>query len=253
MVKKRSSEDGEHFYHVNGYERKFPSVTTILSRVLKTPAGIEIWKKNLRKKGIDPDIELQRRAEIGTLVHYRILNGLAIDDLELPNIPYKDWDDDYEDCIFLASCMFDDLVEEWDLGYPRWFETNLHHDQFKYAGQFDGLLPIDGKMTLIDLKTSKSAYPKHFVQLGGYAMALERMGYEIDQGMIITVHPFVEGNPKLKAYPFKVDHEQLTQYGEIFLEFASKFHYIYPELGFEGVPDYTCRHDVSRFHPKYLV
>lgn len=40
-----------------------------------------------------------------------------------------------------------------------------------YAGTFDGLHVIDGKLTLVDLKTSKDVYPDYALQLAAYRYA----------------------------------------------------------------------------------
>lgn len=40
-----------------------------------------------------------------------------------------------------------------------------------YAGTFDGLHLIDGKLTLVDLKTSKDVYPDYALQLAAYRYA----------------------------------------------------------------------------------
>lgn len=77
--------------------------------------------------------------------------------------------------------------------FVKWFEEvkpevigveqTVYSDMYKYAGCYDALLKIDGKVYLCDLKTTNASrkaplgiYPEHFIQLGAYAGALIEEG-----------------------------------------------------------------------------
>ena len=69
-------------------------------------------------------------------------------------------------------------------------EENIYSAQFNYAGTFDALLEIDGKVYLSDMKTTNVSrkapngiYAEYFIQLGAYALAyLEQREYEDKNG-----------------------------------------------------------------------
>jgi hypothetical protein len=56
-----------------------------------------------------------------------------------------------------------------------------------YAGKFDAVAKVNGKVTLIDFKTSSGIYDEHGIQLAGYQMAYEELGKSpaIEQRMIL--------------------------------------------------------------------
>ena len=84
-------------------------------------------------------------------------------------------------------------------------ERSIFSENFQYSGTFDGLIKINGKIYLSDLKTTNPSrkapngvYAENFIQLGAYALAyeeerqaeIERLGktdmVEIDDLMIIS-------------------------------------------------------------------
>lgn len=92
------------------------------------------------------------------------------------------------------------------LAFVNWFEEVnpkvlateqiIYSKQFDYAGTYDALLEIDGKVVLADVKTtnvSRTAplgiYPEMFLQLGGYSLAHheENPEQQIDDAMIVRV------------------------------------------------------------------
>lgn len=59
-------------------------------------------------------------------------------------------------------------------------EEVVYSEEFNYAGTYDGMMEIDGKVYLTDLKTTNSSrtapqgvYAENFLQLGAYALAHE--------------------------------------------------------------------------------
>tara|TARA_Y100000817_G_scaffold65790_1_gene49704 strand:+ start:67 stop:843 length:777 start_codon:yes stop_codon:yes gene_type:complete len=67
-------------------------------------------------------------------------------------------------------------------------ERAVYSRKHGYAGTCDLLAKVNGRLTLIDLKTSKSVYDSHFLQLEGYASALEEeLGIEIEDRAILRL------------------------------------------------------------------
>lgn len=70
----------------------------------------------------------------------------------------------------------------WYVDYRPEFvatEVQVVSEKHGFAGRYDVRAYLDEKLTLIDLKTSKRVYPtSHFVQLAGYELASQEMGYD---------------------------------------------------------------------------
>lgn len=88
--------------------------------------------------------------------------------------------------------------------FVKWFEQVqpevlnveeiIYSRTLKYAGAYDGMLSIDGKVYLTDLKTTNASrkapngvYSENFVQLGGYSLAHH------EQRQVDTDLPKIEG------------------------------------------------------------
>jgi len=66
-------------------------------------------------------------------------------------------------------------------------EEVVFHPDHLYAGRVDLVARLGGKLVVVDLKTSARAYPEHFLQVGGYALALRREGVEVEGGLILAL------------------------------------------------------------------
>lgn len=107
---------------------------------------------------------------------------------------------------------------------PILTEATVWHAELGYAGTFDGLWIIDGKVCLIDIKTSRNMWPEHSMQLAALKNAKTLLAknddgtwsetdfdYEIDRVAVIHIRPDDtenDGTPK-PAYIEMVDAEDL--------------------------------------------
>jgi genome maintenance exonuclease 1 len=66
-------------------------------------------------------------------------------------------------------------------------EEAVFHPEHRYAGRVDLVTRLGGKLFVVDLKTSARAYPEHFLQVGGYALALRSEGVEVEGGLILAL------------------------------------------------------------------
>jgi len=66
-------------------------------------------------------------------------------------------------------------------------EEAVFHPDHLYAGRVDLVARLGGKLFVVDLKTSARAYPEHFLQVGGYALALRREGVEVEGGLVLAL------------------------------------------------------------------
>lgn len=202
-----------HIYRFEG--NYYPSVTTILGEMISEPERLTQWKNN-NKNWKNQTGESQI---IGILVHYRILNGLAPQTLETPDIDFENIPKGALQKVELGEIMWDELGLE--IGYPRKVETFAVNMEHKFAGKPDLEAPIDGMYTLVDLKTSREVYESHRLQMGGYH---ELRGRIFDQAMLVSLHPNERGNSNLRAHTVVIPRKELDVYADKFVELAKEFH-----------------------------
>jgi len=117
-------------------------------------------------------------------------------------------------------------LEEYDalMSFVEWFdevkpkpiesEIAVFNDEHMYAGTVDFICEIDGKVTLIDFKTSANIYESHEAQLSAYNYALE---HKIEQQGILQLN--YKKNKKKKWKYTEVEYDL-----DLFLA-AKKFWY----------------------------
>jgi hypothetical protein len=159
------------YYRRNG--QYYPSVTYVLGYY---PKGkhFEEWLKNM---GRSADYIVRKAAEDGTKVHEMAesyLNGEEVSFLNQYSTPQYDPD------IWL---MFLRFVEFWETYNPKLIETEVHlfSDELKVAGTCDLVCEIDGKIWLLDLKTSNYIQTTYEIQTAVYGQCYEECyGKKID-------------------------------------------------------------------------
>ncbi len=185
-----------HTYMFEG--RTYPSVTTIL-QATDDKRGLEDWKRVFVSNDFRNADEYTKYTSIrGTLVHFNILNKIAhtvLDPSHLP--PLSEWYDRREQLISEVEWA-KKLWEETPITIrtPIVVETPYYHPDFCYAGTPDMIgrvsysNQLDGVITVIDLKTSRSVRESHRVQIGGYAQLVNRWnpGF-VRIGMLVYLHP----------------------------------------------------------------
>lgn len=159
------------YYRRNG--QYYPSVTYVLGYY---PKGkhFEEWLKNM---GRSADYIVRKAAEDGTIVHEMAetyLNGEEVNFLNQHGTPQYDPD------IWL---MFLRFVEFWETYNPKLIETEVHlfSDELRVAGTCDLICEIDGKIWLLDLKTSNHIQTTYEIQTAVYGQCYEECyGKKID-------------------------------------------------------------------------
>lgn len=134
-----------------------PSVTTIL-QMLNKPA-LNDWRARL---GIKKTEEIKNTAsDFGNLVH----SGVEAVCSE-QQIPYYS-DVRVKTAVENFKLWADANIQEWIA-----FEKAAYNDTFKYAGTVDAFARLkNGKLVLIDLKTSKKVNWEYYLQTVAYARA----------------------------------------------------------------------------------
>lgn len=165
---------------------------------------------------------LEDSANLGTMMH----DWIAADH---GACPYPD--------VSLAPSFFWEMVEEWEEFQKRHevkpvhSEITMWNDEFGYAGTADGVWEIDGKLSLIDIKTSRNTWDEHLMQLialhncetllieesEGKWKELDQLVY--DQMALVHIRPTdtdKQGNPmapfaELKSLDNNDEHELLWE------------------------------------------
>jgi hypothetical protein len=146
------------YYRRNG--KYYPSVTHVLNYYPKGPR-FEEWLKNM---GRSADYIIKKAAEDGTKVHDMIEQYLNGEELKFLN---KNNDPKYNPDVWQ---MFLRFVEFWETYNPKLIETEVHlfSDELKVAGTCDLICEIDGKIWLLDIKTSNMMHNTYPLQTSIY-------------------------------------------------------------------------------------
>jgi hypothetical protein len=194
----------------------YPSVTTIISNVLPVPEKLAAWKLSTGKEGVE---KMKASQIVGTLVHYRILNGLSPSLLEPPSFSPDDLPPGALEKIDLCEIMWDELALK--IGHPRKVERLLFNREHRFCGTPDLVAPVNDIYTLVDLKTSKDVYETHRIQMGGY---YELLGGAPERALLVSIHPTTYNNKFLRAHLHEIKKHELESLRDKFLELTEEFH-----------------------------
>lgn len=158
--------------------RQLAGASTMVGTFDLRADGLHRWIGREAATSGDADPGREKR-ELGTRVH-RVFERLAkghgvprLDALPESDLPYVKG-----------------LLKWWASRDPQVLacEQFVMHDELGYAGRYDLRARIGGKVTLIDLKTSKGLYPKYGAQLVAYDLAAEECGIgAADELLILKV------------------------------------------------------------------
>jgi len=158
----------------------YPSITTVLS--VRNKKGLFEWRKRV---GEDVANYVARKAaNRGTSVHHMCEDYIN-----------NDFDEEKHKKKFLPYVLFNQLresvLQKIDNIYAQ--ECGLYSDKYKVAGRVDCIAEYDGKLSIIDFKTSSKERSdewneSYYIQASAYAeMFEERTGIAINQVVILVV------------------------------------------------------------------
>ena len=176
---KATTTDGVRLYETPE-GNKYPSITTVLS--VRNKKGLFEWRKRV---GDDVANYVARKAaNRGTSVHHMCEDYLN-----------NDFDEEKHKKKFLPYVLFNQLresvLQKIDNIYAQ--ECGLYSDKYKVAGRVDCIAEYDGKLSIIDFKTSSKERSdawneSYYIQASAYAeMFEERTGIKINQVVILVV------------------------------------------------------------------
>ena len=146
-------DDEAHSYKVDGV--KIPSVTRVVDACF--PKHLVDWALS-----------------IGEEEYHRVIDEA----LEIGNDTHK-WIENYINGTFSEKTNPSiDAFIRWKTNYNVEFidsERKIYCDKYKYAGTVDAVAKINGRVCVIDFKTSKKIYKPYHLQVTAYAQAIKRI------------------------------------------------------------------------------
>jgi hypothetical protein len=197
-----------HQTYYNSMGQKVVGVTTALN--LKAKQALIGWAYKRGKDGLELYSSRDKAADIGTIVHARIMGyflGYEIDDY---NISREAWD--------LADQSMQSFYE-WARPRkvkPILVETQLVSEKYQFGGTPDVYGEMDDRLTLLDFKTGSGIYDDQFLQVAAYSQLLTENKYPHTKIILLNI-------PKSKGDRFRVEDasaEELALEFEEFLCFA---------------------------------
>ena len=151
-------DEGAHSYKVDGV--KVPSVTRVVDGCF--PKNLTDWALSVGKEEYDNVIN--EALEIGNHAHSWIENYIVYG--HACNVPGSH-----------IKPSIDAFLKWYEDVKPVWkdAERKIYCDKYKYAGTVDAVAKINGRVCVIDFKTSKKVYKPYHLQVTAYAQAIKRI------------------------------------------------------------------------------
>ena len=164
--------DGTRFYEIDG--QNYPSVTSVLS--IRSKQGIQKWRDSI---GNDvANFEMGRAARRGTATHTLVEQYIKGETPSIRSVlPLG---------LFKLLRPYVDQIDN-----IRFLETIMYSHNLKLVGQVDCIGEYNGKLSVIDFKSSNKAKEEswienYFIQTTAYAMMFEELyGEKIEQLVIL--------------------------------------------------------------------
>ena len=158
---------------------------------------------------------LKEAGEIGTDLHGMIeaycrrLLGETVADPVVKN-----------DRAYFAYSGFEEWAKSVDLK-PVSTEAMVYSKTHGYAGTFDLLAYVNGKLTIIDWKTGRAIYQEHRLQSVAYRMALAEMSGVMTEGLLVLLPK--SGDQGIEAHQVMDD---VTEAFNVFKSLIPVYHWI---------------------------
>lgn len=199
-----------HKTYYNSEGEEVPSSTTVL-KLLNKPF-LSKWANIMGFKRKNIDAILEESSIIGTTVHNAIEAYLQKHLFIF--IPPKQ-------CGRELLMSYLNWFIEWEKQNEvevEWMENSLTSKRF--GGTIDFYGKVNGKHTILDIKTSKRFYPAMFFQLGSYVQLIEEQGLPVEQVMILIVN-------RDKYVERIMTRDEIEKYRVAFNQLVETFHLFY--------------------------
>ena len=199
---------------------KVPGSTTITGQ-LGNPF-LTKWANNLGKQGIDVTTYTTNRARQGELIHMIIQSHLTKCEVDLSKYS--------ENEIILAEQAFGRYLE-WEKEHlieNVEVEKELVSEIYKYGGFLDLYCQIDGKWTVIDIKTSKDIGLDQKLQVSSYVQLLKEYNLPVEQYMILNTGKQIDSDLQI----YFLSEGEVIKYCKLFNKLVELYH-IRKEMGWK--------------------
>ena len=157
-----------------------PSVTQVIGIISTEQNQLMNWANNLGLQGIKLSESNKITLAIGSAVHKMIESFLKEEQFVLPD----DMPSESREKAQLCYHQF----KEWYKGYKiEMSELQLISKSYGYGGTIDAMFEIDGKMTIVDFKTSNDIYNSYWMQVAAYSSLAHENGYRVDKASILRL------------------------------------------------------------------
>lgn len=184
--------DGEKRYYETPDGKKYPSVTTVLGD-MSDKSGLIAWRARVGEE--EANRVSKRASGRGTVVH-KLLEGYVCN-AEMT-------DTAVEAAMPINRAMFRQIQKVLDkhVDNIRVSEGSLYSHKLKIAGSVDLVANWDGRIAIIDFKTSGSAkreewIENYFFQCSLYAFMLYEMTGILTQKMVVIIALEDEDTPQI--------------------------------------------------------
>jgi len=200
-------DDSGHIrYYIDPEGNKYRSVTSFVGQFSSGKEDIKKWQEAVGK--VESDKVLKAAGTRGTAIH------LACENLLL-NREWKDISMFYKQDFLTMKKHLEEHVDKVFV-----LEHQMYSKKLGLAGTVDCIAEYDGKLCIIDFKTSsklkyREQINSYFLQCAAYAiMVWERYGVKISELVILMV---VEGGANIEVFK-----EPLTKWGKELIKLTDK-------------------------------
>lgn len=168
-----------HVIYKNADGKRIPGATSITSQLDK-PALVP-WSNNLGLEGIDVRTYVDKLAEVGKIGHYLVECEFKNEKPDLSPFPPELIDKAENAVISFYAWEKDKEIK------PLLVEAPMVSEEHQFGGTVDFFGDVDGKQTLVDLKTGKALYPEHIIQVAAYKKLLTENGFPVESVRILRI------------------------------------------------------------------
>ena len=165
-----------------------PGVTTITGLLDDGKSErLARWANNLGLQGIDSTRYRDAAADVGTCAHRLIQAHWQGEDY---NAVRRELAQEYgEQTLSLAENAAISYFE-WEKEHTvqaTFCERRMVSERYRYGGTCDFYGLVDGKRTLLDLKTGSGIWPEHIIQVAAYRQMLREHGERVERVIILNI------------------------------------------------------------------
>jgi len=154
-----------------------PGVTTIVG-LLNKP-HLVAWANRMGLQGIDTTAYTAAAAGAGTCAHEMIQAMVGG-----PEVDFSKYTGEEIEAAQNAADKFRAWLQKHDM-QTHLIEEQIVSERYRVGGTIDWYGELDGKMTLVDIKTSGNIYAEHVIQVAAYAQILKDEDYPVEDVRIL--------------------------------------------------------------------